>query len=69
MQSSEIAISHRYGMRLKAAAGEPLIEVNVIEMVGRMGHIKVQHLGARRRDSRNTRLPITAVNNVPGKLN
>ncbi len=45
MQSSEIVTGHRYGMRLKAAVDEPLIEVNVIEKVGRKGHIKVQHLG------------------------
>jgi len=38
-------IGHRYGMRLKAAVGEPLIEVKVVEKVGRKGHIKVQHLG------------------------
>jgi hypothetical protein len=31
MQSSEIVIGHRYGMRLKAAVGEPLIDVKVVE--------------------------------------
>ena len=44
MQSSEIAIGNRYGMRLKASIGEPLTEVKVIEKVGRKGHIKVRHL-------------------------
>ena len=44
MQSSEIAIGNRYGMRLKVSIGEPLTEVKVIEKVGRKGHIKVRHL-------------------------
>ena len=45
MQSSEILVGNRYGMRLKVSIGEPLTEVKVIEKVGRKGHIKVQHQG------------------------
>lgn len=32
LQSSEILIGRRYGMRLKVAVGEPFIEANVIRM-------------------------------------
>jgi len=45
MINSELVVGRRYGMRLKVSAGQPLIEVKILEKVGRKGHIKIQHLG------------------------
>jgi len=45
MTGSEIKVGQKYGFRLKYSAREPLLQVQVIEKVGRKGMIKIPHLG------------------------
>jgi len=44
MQHFEIEVGHKYAMREKVSAGEPLIEVQVLEKTGRRGQMKVRRL-------------------------
>lgn len=44
MQSAEIEVGRKYAMREKVTPGEPLIQVRVVDKVGRGGHIKVHRL-------------------------
>jgi hypothetical protein len=45
MTGSEIKVGQKYGFRLKYSAREPLLEVQIVEKVGRKGMIKIRHLG------------------------
>jgi len=44
MYESEIEVGEKYAMREKVSAGEPLIQVQVLEKTGRRGQIKVRRL-------------------------
>ena len=44
MQASQIEIGGKYAMREKVSAGEPLIEVQVLEKTGRNGQLRVRRL-------------------------
>jgi hypothetical protein len=44
MQSFQIEVGHKYAMREKVSAGEPLIQVQVLEKTGRRGQMKIRRL-------------------------
>lgn len=44
MQESQIEVGHKYAVRVKVSAGEPLLQVQVLEKTGRRGQVKVRRL-------------------------
>ena len=44
MQESQIEVGHKYAMRVKVSAGEPLLQVQVLEKTGRRAQLKVKRL-------------------------
>ena len=44
MQESQIEVGQKYAMRVKVSAGEPLLQVQVVEKTGRRGQVKVRRL-------------------------
>lgn len=44
MQHSQIEVGRKYAMRVKVSAGEPLLQVQVLEKTGRRAQLKVRRL-------------------------
>jgi hypothetical protein len=44
MQESQIEVGRKYAMRVKVSAGEPLLQVQVVEKTGRRAQVKVRRL-------------------------
>lgn len=44
MQGNEIEVGHKYAMREKPSAGQPLVQVQLLEKAGRGGQVKIRRL-------------------------
>ena len=44
MQESQIEVGRKYALRVKVSAGEPLLQVQLMEQTGRRGQVKVRRL-------------------------
>ena len=44
MQHSQIEVGRKYAMRVKVSAGQPLLQVQVLEKTGRGSQVKVRRL-------------------------